>query len=216
MKIILNLYVICFSCSYKTTNKHERKRNAWRQKELEFSLCLYSSPEAMWFLRYISACKIHGFGSVIELYLVSLSSKQQQCFSPAVCFSLYQNLLCQRTKAAPEEEKQKSVVCGCILFQGKLCFYAASNSSSWEYMATKLSSKIAESIPPLFSISLSLSLPLSLSDIAEQLLLSLSLSSCTFQEGRSNASSTLYFNLAAVKIKYLKTDIHDFCISQID
>ncbi len=120
--------------------------NTLRHEKLKFSLCLYSSPGAMWFPWYISACKIHGFGSVIELYLFSLSSKQQQCLSPAVCFSLYQNLLCQRTKAAPKEEKQRAVVCGCILFQGKLCFNAASNSSSCECMATKLSSKIAESL----------------------------------------------------------------------
>lgn len=138
--------------------------------------------------------------------------KKQQCFSPTVCFSLYQNLLCQRTKADPEEQNQRAVVCGCILFQGKLCFNAASDSSSLECKATKLSSKIAVSSSSLFHLSPSL--PLFLSDIAEQL--PFSLSSCTFQDARSNASSTLYFSLAAVKIKYLKTDIHDFCISQID
>ena len=120
-----------------------------------------------------------------------------------------------------------------FFFVGKLCFNAASDSSELRVHGNKIvieNSRVSS--PPLFHHSPSLHLSLSLSDIAEQLpplslslslslplspSLSLSLSALApFRRRRSNASSTLYFNLAAVKIKYLKTDIHDFCISQID
>ena len=144
------------------------------------------------------------------------SFTQQQCFSPAAGLCLFPHLLRRWTKLLPNKQRAEL----------SLCFNAAYKSTSGASMATKLENS---RVPSSSLFHLSLSLHISLTDIVERLQsFSLSLSLpvslslilllwdlVPFSEERGDASSALYFNLAAVEIKNLKTGIHDFCISQI-
>lgn len=94
------------------------------------------------------------FGSDIELYFFKLSSKQKLFLSSRILSQPLPESITSKNKGCSWRRKtQRCRMWLYTFFEGKLCFNAASNSSSSEFMATKLSSKIAESLLPLFSTS---------------------------------------------------------------
>lgn len=129
----------------------------------------------------------------IELYFFELSSKQKLFLSSRILSQPLPESITSKNKGCSWRRKtQRCRMWLYTFFEGKLCFNAASNSSSSEFMATKLSSKIAESLLPLFSTSCcrSSSLLLTLQSSCN-VSLSLSLWALVpFRRERSNASSS--------------------------
>lgn len=120
----------------------------------------------------------------LELYLFKLSSKQKQCFYPVIFSQPLPESIISKNKGCSWRRKTQS--CRMWLytfFEGKLCFNAASNSSVSEFMATKLSLKIAESLLLLFSTSCYRSSSLLLTLQTKPMSLSLSLSKLLYLSG---------------------------------